>query len=57
MNEREVLGMSEKTEAIHDLLIEIIYTSKNIEEAKERASELLQARAEAVHIKSTRKNE
>ena len=26
--------MSEKTEATHDLLIEIIYTSKTIEEAK-----------------------
>lgn len=57
MNERRVLKMSEKTEAIHDLLIEIIYTSKNIEEAKKRASELLQARAEAVHINLTRKNE
>ena len=28
MKENEVITMSEKTEATHDLLIEIIYTSK-----------------------------
>ena len=57
MQNNEVFEMPEKTEATHDLLIEIIYTSKNIEEARQRTSELLKARAEALHIKTTRKNE
>lgn len=57
MKENEVLQMSEKNDAVHDLLIEIIFTSATIEEAKKRTSELLKARAEAVHIHTTRKNE
>ena len=39
MKKKEDIRMSEKTEAIHDLLIEIIYTSKTIEEAKARVKE------------------
>ena len=57
MKENEVLQMSEKNDAVHDLLIEIIFTSATIEEAKKRTSDLLQARAEAVNIHTNRKNE
>lgn len=57
MKEKEVLEMAEKESATHDLLIEIIFTSATIEEAKKRTSDLLQARAEAVNIHTNRKNE
>lgn len=53
---KEDFKMSKETEATHDLLIQIIYTSKSIEEAQKRTSELLEARAEAVHINLTQKD-